>query len=594
MKIKYLYTGLLISMLAIAGCQDPDDLVRTNSANVTGLTVKGRLVSNEDKEYDAVVDKNNGTIVVQVPYYVSDTEEIQGDLTQMKVSASLPVGAQFQPSIAGIHDLEEGISTTLVYEDGTRENYKITAKYTKSSAAKILKFTLVDYPRATIRIDEPATEGGTGKIVIYKTSSVLDPILKNANIELQTSPWATNSITGNIDISNPQEITVTSQDGKVTQKYITEVTTPSYVEEGKVGTISALFGFQPTTVNPLGFVKAENRTMTVVGDYLVIGSTSNNLIVFDRYTGKKIEKTINTTGIPTGLCHAVTSDDNGILITATFAAANNQWVSNNEFTVYAWLNGIESAPQKIFSTNILTNAALSEFKAKTYDVGRMLSIKGNITGNAQILTVSPAIYRIIRLKIANGQVDGNLSLIIPPGDVSMSNVTKAIPLSTDDNTGYVYGSSNSKMLTYYVNPDRTFVAFSPKGNWWTTDTKGLAYTEFNGMKLVGIQNGNGSAHRLCVANLNPMTAGAFATSQIMDSRLENHDPNFSGTANTSVTGMTSAGNFVPNTIVLGPNANGTGDVCFGRSADGTAVQVYLLTTDQGVLAYELTKFDMSK
>lgn len=36
MKIKYLFTGVLISMLAFMSCEDPDDLARTGSENVTG------------------------------------------------------------------------------------------------------------------------------------------------------------------------------------------------------------------------------------------------------------------------------------------------------------------------------------------------------------------------------------------------------------------------------------------------------------------------------------------------------------------------------------------------------------------------------
>lgn len=595
MKIKYLLTGLLASILAITSCQDPDDLVRTDNSNITGLTVKGHLVAKEELECAAVIDKNNGTIKIQVPYYISDTQEIQGDLTQMKINASLPVGAQFRPSISGIHDLVEGINTTLVYEDGTKENYKITAEYVKSSAAQILKFTLADYPRATIRIEEPETEGGIGRIVIFKTTSALDPILKNAQIQLETSPWATNSITESIDISEPKEITITSQDGKITRKYRTEISTPTYVQEGKIGFISSLFGFQPTTVNPMGFVAGENRTMAVVGDYLIIGSISNDLIVFDRYSGKKLDKVVNTTGVLGGKTfHAITSDDNDVLVGISFAAANNQWAPNRIFEVYAWENGIENAPRKVYSTDVVTNAAFDAYKTKTFDIGRTVSIKGSISGNAQIMTVASTILRVIRLKIVNGQVDGNPNLIAPPGSVSMSNVTKAIPLSTDDNTGYIYGSSNDKRITYYVNPDRTSVAFSPKGNWWPTDVKGIDYIEFNGVKLVGIQNGStNTAHRLCVVDLSPMTPAAFATSQIMDSRLENYDSSFPGPQNSSITGMTSVYGFVPGTFTVGANANKTGDVCFGHSIDGTAVQVYLLTSDQGVIAYELTKFNMN-
>ena len=105
MKIKYLFTGVLISMLAFMSCEDPDDLARTGSENVTGLTITGCLASDESTTYSAIVDEASNTITIQVPYYISDTEKIQGDLTQMKVSASLPVGAKFSPSISGIRDL---------------------------------------------------------------------------------------------------------------------------------------------------------------------------------------------------------------------------------------------------------------------------------------------------------------------------------------------------------------------------------------------------------------------------------------------------------------------------------------------------------
>lgn len=34
------------------------------------------------------------------------------------------------------------------------------------------------------------------------------------------------------------------------------------------------------------------------------------------------------------------------------------------------------------------------------------------------------------------------------------------------------------------------------------------------------------------------------------------------------------------------------DVIFGRSSDGNAVQVYMLVGDQGLIAYEMTRFDI--
>lgn len=56
--------------------------------------------------------------------------------------------------------------------------------------------------------------------------------------------------------------------------------------------------------------------------------------------------------------------------------------------------------------------------------------------------------------------------------------------------------------------------------------------------------------------------------------------------------MTSSASLVSGKQVLGTNVDETGDVVFGRSADGNAVQVYMLTTDQGLFAYEITRFNL--
>ena len=67
MKMRHLITGLFVSALVLGACEDPDELVMSGSENMQTLTVKGRLVSDENVEYDAVVDEAAGIITVQVP-----------------------------------------------------------------------------------------------------------------------------------------------------------------------------------------------------------------------------------------------------------------------------------------------------------------------------------------------------------------------------------------------------------------------------------------------------------------------------------------------------------------------------------------------
>ena len=112
-------TLLYISVAALAllqACVQPEhpDFSFEDSENIQGLVIKGMLITDLNTEYESVIDLEAGTAVIQVPYYLSDTNPVQGDLTQMKVTATLPKGAKFNPSIAGIHNLAEGIATTLI------------------------------------------------------------------------------------------------------------------------------------------------------------------------------------------------------------------------------------------------------------------------------------------------------------------------------------------------------------------------------------------------------------------------------------------------------------------------------------------------
>lgn len=601
MKIKYLIPGLLAMAFAFAGCEDTDDLVFTKG-DISELVVKGWLVSDDKTEYSATIDEAAATITVQVPYYISDTEAIQGDLTQMKVRASMPVGAKFEPGLSGIHDLSEGIQRTLTLLDGSSKTYTIKAVYYKSSKARLTRVTLAEAPNAVIAIKDPETAGGVGTVTVYKTSSSLDGALKSASLAI--SPWATFETSalnpdGTIDLSGKPEIYVVAQDGTKC-KYVTEINTPSLVEPGKAGYISLLFGYQITPDNPRGFEATQNRTMAVVGDHLVISSTKLDFVVLNRYTGAYLENVkVNTTGLPTGVIQAITQDDAGHMIAVAFAAVNNKWVANRQFEIYAWKDGIASAPVTLFSEDLLDSEAFAQFRSTnaavaatgTWDIGRMVSVRGDITGDAMLMTLANStMNRLLRVKFEGGKVASVLGSA--RGLNSWGNQSKPIPLSLEDECAYLLQTSN-QLRMFYTPKTGEQVTITQKGNWWGDALLSQAYTEFNGMKLLAVNNTSGvptQYARLCVGDISSLSADSFKTSQIMDSRLDNYDPAKGpmgpNNQNATLTGMTSFYG------ALGKNSNGTGDVAFGKSADGNAVQVYMLTTDHGVLAYEITRYDI--
>lgn len=615
MRMRHLITGLFVTALALGACEEPDELTMSGSENMQTLTVKGRLVSDENIEYDAVVDDAAGVITVQVPYYISDTEAIQGDLTEMKLRASLPYGTRFEPGLSGIYDLAAGIERTLVSDvDGSRKHYTINAVYVKSDQAFATRVTLADTPNAVVSIKEPESADGTGTITVYKTSSSIDGALKAATITV--SPWATIECSamnpdGTIDLSQFPDIVVISQDGAVRKTYKTAVDLPSFVGAGKAGYTACLFGFQILKDNEYGFEAVNNRTMAVVGDYLVISNSgdASKMVVMNRYTGKPTSVKVNTTGISRSI-HAITCDDAGHMVAVTYTNSSTL----PDFEIWVWKSGIESAPTMIFSKSMPSDAYFAPLRSAnpgttTYDIGRMVSVIGDVTsGRAMVGTSCIQKIRSVFIPLTDGQPSTSTAIVEFRANslASMWYTTKPVLLSMGDDylsPGYVYGSGNARRTVTYV-PENGAPATQftvPTTHFWLTDKiAGIDCVDFNGMRLIGIQNchldsssGIKSA-RLYIANIADPSAGALISGFLFDSREGNLT---TGTADIpgsgyAATGMTSSYPFASGDVVLGTNPNGSGDVVFGVSEDGNAVQAYMLTTDNGILAYEITRYDI--
>lgn len=249
MKFKYLMNGLLAMAMTFVGCQNPDDLVRSDNEMLNRLSIKELFWQIILRRLSTEIDLENGTVKIIVPYYISDTEAIQGDLTRMKLSAELPSGATFSPALTGIHDLEKGYSSNLLYEDGRVQPLTFKAEYLKSDKAVLSKIELTK-TQATVRIVQPQTEGEHGKVMIFITKTDIDrELLKDAKVQL--SPWADiesdvyNPVTERIDLSQLPTFTVVAQNGVDKITYETAFQYPEKVPYG-VGYVYPLFGFQAT------------------------------------------------------------------------------------------------------------------------------------------------------------------------------------------------------------------------------------------------------------------------------------------------------------------------------------------------------------
>jgi hypothetical protein len=624
MKLKHLFSCLAAAAaFMFAGCADSDDWVHMDAAGMTELNVRGLLADDANTEYSSVVDAENATITVQVPYYISDTEEIQADLTQMKLVATLPIGATFNPSLAGIHDLSQGFVTTYTDGAGQKEKFTIKAEYVKSSDCLLTALTLTNFERATIGIVNPASEGENGTVNILKTSSTVETALHEA--VAQVSPWATvectglDATTGVLDLSALPQITVVAQNGVDKTVYDVKLNYPNYVNAGEVGYISSLWGYQLYVGNEEGFESDYNRSMAVIGDYLVISNRNdiNNMLVLDRFTGKNTGKKVNVTGMPTDCDYrAICSDDAGHLIAANYISnISGSETTNQNLRLYVWKNGIENAPTSTIWAAIggsfFQNAPIGVNTAYQ-DLFHTVACKGDITGEAVLTTASRYAYRPVFIQFTDGKPASKAYVEWGGGTVSMWTATKIVPTTTNAPYGYIWSTGNFRKTVTYTpvgTGDRAINFDQPSSHWWkgngTYDakTRSIAYTEFNGLHLLAVDNewvNSGAAyHRLYVANIgaNPTTS-SMADGFIFDSR-EGNSEGTSGISGTGygVTGMTSSASYVGNskTVLspaIGEDSSEESDVVFGKSDDGSAVQVYMLVPGQGIFCFEITRFDM--
>lgn len=614
MKIKYFLGSLFAAAFAFTGCEDPDSLVNSESIAGKQLIVKAYYAADDSKDIPGEVDMENGVIRFKVPYYISDVAPVQADLTKMKLRATVPLYSVFEPSLVGVHNLAEGYQSTLIYRDGKRITFRFEVERVKSNATALNKLQLTK-TQATVKIIAPAN-GETGKVQILKTTDAL----KNSDLDdaiIEIAPWATidaaegiyNSETKRINLSTLPEFTIVAQNGVDKAVYQTEFTSPEMVGPGEIGYISNMFGFQVYEDDTHGFTKDANRSLAVVGNYLILSNANDftNMPVLDRYTGKYLpDVKVNCDGIPSTFCiEAITMDEAGHLVAMPFAAVKDSWGKYSEdIIVYVWKNGIDKAPECIMQhklTNGLNGQTLNA-------LGSAISVRGDITkGDAVLGTIAPFDLRYIMFHFQDGvykdaQVEWRCSGDVVAGVYRMAQAT---PVSTKASPKYDYIDNNAwyggRGNFFYVPTDGQSMSFDqslPTQHFWDNPTAivvGHDYIEFNGLQLMAAAQllwAGDSPARFVVSDVTDMNSQAFKNKIIFSSVGGRGDQSsvIPGTG-WSVTGYTAGAPFDPSRKVLGLN-NLYLDIQFAKSADGKSLHVYMLSPNNGIIAYEMTLYKL--
>lgn len=619
MKIKYFLGSLFAAAFAFTGCENPDSLVNSESIVGKQLIVKAYYADDDSKEIPGEVDMENGIVRFKVPYYISDVAPIQADLTKMKLRATVPLYSVFEPSLVGVHDLQEGYHSTLIYKDGKRVAFIFEAERVKSNATGLNKLQLTKVS-ATVKIIAPAN-GENGKIQILKTTDALiNSDLDDAIIEI--APWATieaaegiyNPERKRINLSTLPEFKIVAQNGIDKAVYQTEFTTPEMVGPGEIGYISSMFGFQVYKDDPHGFEFDANRTIAVVDKYLILSNSKdfNKMPVMDRYTGKLLTNVkVNCEGIPTDRhIAAITTDDAGHMVAMAYTGlpqydnpGAGRFCSSTKVLIWVWKNGIEQAP-----TLILENDMTEPMYQGVHFIGTTISIKGDMTsGDAVLGTHSPWTPRPLLMHFNNGILK---EIVVEwrggAAAGQFGNSSNITPLSTTASPMYEYIADAGAGATqiYYVPRENAqgwlFNLDFNNAHFWTAPDGGYIvsndYIEFNGVKLLAVMNQFAQSDysaKFVVSNVTNLNAQAFCSNVIFSS-AGGRDGSGGGVPGVgySVTGVTAGAPYDPSREVLGLNTNYFGDVEFALGEEGKTLQVYMLSANNGLIAYEITLYKL--
>ena len=603
MKYKGIFSVILFCAVAfLMSCQDPELVdYKNRDPHKDELSVTAYLDEARQRSVQAEINHAAKTIVFNLPYYASDIEPIVTPVNNLFLMANPPTGALITPELRTVRDLTNPVTITIEYVNSEKEQFEMSVNLVRSNRADILGLTLVD-----VAVPVPfmiTIEDGVDKILFFRTSSVVYDALQNAQVDFSLSPWA--SIEGSsgimaLDLTVSHTITVRAHDG-TTKEYVTEMVNPEYVEYGEIGQMSALFGLRTSTTDPLGFVGNSNRSLAVVGNELIVANDNGDFLRFNRFTGVRLNATVATPNVGSYLTMAIDADDNGVLLMTVFVFAGNA-AHSPTIDFYVWKNGLDAQPTRIFTK------PATDLIATGNQIGRTISVKGDlISGKAVIGLLSNTSRQGFMFRVVDGVVTNGDAPWTKTFTEEFNNNGKLIPLSADDEPAYILaGVANREHQFGTVTPD--VLTPIPPGALWTANIKGADYIEFNGVKMLAAQSGfsvssgNDTYNKLVIGEITDNLEITFTENTIVDFRMQNI-PNLINPANglpfgdnPSLTGMTRWTEAQPlwwsseHNTVIGNNGNLTGDVCFGKNEDGTSVQVYMLTTGHGMLAYDITRF----
>lgn len=542
------------AFIFLIGCQQVEDL--TPSISRYGInSMKGSFYGDEssDNNFISEIDYEEGVITIVFPYnypLLSNNVLKMEDLTHVRVEANLDDNVTISPALLYFDFTKENFITIT---DQTKKNkdYKIVAEIRKSAEAKITSYELKELGLTGI-IDNDAKT--ISLISIESIGETLADVTISHGATINPDP---REVAMNYD--NEFTVTVTAQNGITKNIYTVKKNVPPKVEFGlRSGSGKVLWSKKLQADLGISVLNQTNG-IAVIKDYVIVNTRNQPSIYLDRKTGATVGTMANMGPILGSLTNFyTTSDDNNNIL------VNNLAPNGGTFKVWS-MKGVSGTPQ------LLIDWAGSG----TYPIGRKLSVKGNIEGEA-IITASllTSGNQFARWQIKGGVIQSQTPEIVTITGIGGSWVNNADIVVTNPSD-----LKGDYFVSYYAEP-RKFA--------WVDGVANTVKAWGPGISSNWIQN----AADYIIFNNCPYAANNSINSFTWGSDDSVYLFDVSSTSTFGASIWTAPIGTYGGKDNGGQNANGTGDVVLKVSDDGYYMYLYFMFTNGCVVCVQFDCIDM--
>lgn len=553
-KFKHTFTVACCLLLAITGCVKPDLIDRNDARNLANIWAE---IPGLKERFTGELNATGDTAYIDMSYFYPAESDNEIDLKNLILRASIPVDSKVSPALGTSMDLSKPVVLTIT--SGTGQTNQVVVVVRKLGDLSVKKATISFKDGASTQLVEAIPNGNELTFFVLPGGDVSKSTL---NIEISRHSRASIANGTVIDLTQPVPLIITGIDGR-TKTYQLVVKEPRKLDYG-IGISKKMW---VKSAADLGFTANNEVGLAVSGDFLVMVSRTNpsKYTVLNRFTGEKVgQMTLPFSGIS----FQIEDDSSGNILGASWAP------KNSKFYLYKWKSPTDPNPVKMVDwTNNNPTGITGDG-----GVGRRVNVFGDLDKDAIIMATAGQSKIIYKWVVRNGAVVSQTPTAVEYKSVAggstalMGFYAEAQPVSAAENTDYyvnyqfeialVSGATNQRVTAVSNEPSAYGVFHMPTAVQTFNNANYLAIVKYMDsydlnkvrMSLLDVTNTDNISI--------PAADARFSKLNVFDSDL------LTGTI----------------------NANGTADITTVLSPDKERMQVYVLLTNGGIMAYEFTKY----